>query len=719
MPRARDWISTVGVAVGVSAPLGTLGAAAVLSVGVAAHQLPPLNDLARAIAGAHLPSLLAQALNLPGRIYSRLWLSRFAPTWSAWAAAGAAAGIAASVTLGWLAGAATEARAERGRSVAQGHAAARAEAAGEAKVSGSGICIHPKLRISRDRETRGIQLTGSPGSGKTVIIVWLLQQILRDPAARVLLHDIKGDFTSRIFSILGEDERVSLVAPWDKRSVRWSAAADIRSAADARELAARLIPTPATGNAQWAQGAQLILSGLVVTIAKGTKGRWTWANLQDQIAQPYPEMRAAAIAGAPMAAGLLPAEPNATTGSYMANLAAAAGGLVSDLAAADRTARGAWNVRSWLAGRGPRIVILQGSTRFSELSKAVNSSIIRAISGALDSMPDSRERRVWLLLDEVARLGKVEIAPIIETGRSKGICLVSGWQDVGQRRAIYGRDVADSWDSMIGTHLVCRVLGPDSQQWASSLVGRRQVRRQVRSASGDPSALGGRGMAAARNVTVSEQIADEDVIRPEEWSGLGPRSSGVEAVLVGGGKTVHRMVWPFPQNWREVAPAHVPAPWTQGLVPEEAQATSAPADRAAGADSASGNQQPRPAARVEIEDKPELSAEIEEPPPAPAPVPLPTDTVTPEDDSGDEQFVADKSPADEIEDEIADEVLKFVVDVIVPGSGIAADLIEAAEDAGTSTSAATSATTGAPPEDPKPRKRRLRLKPGNEATSDD
>ncbi|AOU98310.1 hypothetical protein BI364_10365 [Acidihalobacter yilgarnensis] len=564
----RDWLSTAGIAVGVGLPLSALGAAAALSIGVAGHQLPPLSTLARAIAGAHLPSLLSDALRLPNPIYSQVWLARFAPTWPAWATVGAAAGITAGIALGWLAGSVAEIKAERGRSVARGHAAARAEAAIETKVSGPGIQIHPQLQISRDRETRGIQLTGSPGSGKTVIIVWLLQQILRDPGARVLIHDIKGDFTSRIFSILREDERVSLVAPWDRRSARWSAAADIRSAADARELATRLIATPTTGNAQWAQGAQLILAGLVVTLAKGTKGRWTWADLQDEIAQPYSQMRASAITGAPMAAGLLPAEPNATTASYMANLTAAAGGLISDLAAADRATRGSWNARSWLAGRGPRIVILQGSTRFSELSKAVNSSIIRAISGNLDSMPDSRTRRIWLVMDELAQLGKVELSPLIETGRSKGVCLISGWQDVGQRRAIYGRDVADSWDSMIGTHLICRLIGPDSQQWASALVGRRQVRRQVRSASGDPTALSSRNMSRARNVSISEQIADEDVVRPEEFAALGPRAGGVEAMLITGGQTVHRMVWPFPQNWREVAPAHVPAAWTQGLATE-------------------------------------------------------------------------------------------------------------------------------------------------------
>lgn len=681
MSRRRDWPVTIGASAGTSVPLGALSAAAALEAGAALHRLPPLSELTRAVASAHLPGWLSQALNLPEPAYAALWLSQFAPAWHWWAAAGAALGICIGASIGWLAGSVAEIKAERGRSVARGHAAARAEAAIETKVSGPGIHIHPQLQISRDRETRGIQLTGSPGSGKTVIIVWLLQQILRDPGARILIHDIKGDFTSRIFSILDEDERVALVAPWDQRSVRWSAAADIRSTADARELAARLIPAPSSGNAQWAQGAQMILAGLIVTLAKKTKGRWTWGDLQDEIARPYPQMRAAAVFGAPMAAGLLNDEesPSLTTASYLANLTAAAGGLITDLASADITGRGSWHARGWLAGKGPRIVIMQGSTRFSELARAVNSSIIRAIAGSLDSMPDSSTRRVWLLLDELAQLGKVELAPIIETGRSKGFCIVSGWQDRSQRRAIYGRDTADAWDSMTGTHVICRLLGPDSQQWASALVGRRQVRRQIKSVAGDPSSLGSRSMASARNVSISEQIADEDVIRPEEWADLGPCAAGVEAILVSGGQTVHRMTWPFPNGWKEVAPPHEPAAWTKSLEADAAR-ESAPEDPAPQARSAmSGNgQQTRVSTQTEIE------SDLPSDEPAPALTPVPTPTVSLEDDTQDEQFIADESPADEVVDE---------VDGLV-----------------------TEPAAPAPSEDPQPRRRRLRLRPENEVS---
>ncbi|MQM39306.1 hypothetical protein KBTX_03330 [wastewater metagenome] len=426
---------------------------------------------------------------------------------------------------------------------------------------GAGVRIHPDVRLSRERETRGIMLSGSVGAGKTVIIQHLIESILAQPGTRLLVHDLKGDFTATLPALTREaGGGLGLVAPWDARSMRWSVAADIRSPADARELASRLIPPDDTGGtgAQWAQGAAMILGGLVVSLARRSRGRWTWADLLAEIAQPYPALREAAIAGAPMAEGLLTAgEPSPTTASYLAQISSRAGGLIADLAAADQDLadRRRFSARHWLRGHGPRVVILGGSSRYGSLATALHGSIIRSIAGSLDALDDDDERRIWLVLDEAPQLGRVDLRPIIETGRSKGICVVTGWQDSAQRRSIYGADDAAAMDGMTGTHVVGRLLGADSQQWAARLVGQRQVRRYTTSHGADD----GR--------SVSEQYADEDVIPPEAWGGLGRVRGGIEAVLIPGGDMVHRLVWPFPsrERWRRVAAALRPAPWTESL----------------------------------------------------------------------------------------------------------------------------------------------------------
>ncbi|WP_018716644.1 type IV secretion system DNA-binding domain-containing protein [Arhodomonas aquaeolei] len=560
-PDSRDWARTLaaGGILGVIGG-GVLALAAVVAIGTI-WSGTPADDLIRATLSAAIPPILADALRLPLSPIAADWLSRAAPGWQGVAVAGAALGVAAGATLGGVAGAPRPPVTERGRIVTRGARAAAAESRRESRhAGGPGVHIHPEVRISRDRETRGIMLSGSVGAGKTVILQHLIGDILANPSARLLIHDIKGDFTATVPGLMREaGGGLGLIAPWDARSMRWSVAADIRSSADARELASRLIPSgEADGtDSHWTQGAAMILGGLIVSLARRTRGQWGWRELVAEIGQSYPQLREAAIAGAPATEALLThREPSPTTASYLSLLTSSAGGLISDLAAADaeHARHRPFSARQWLRGHGPRVVILGGSTRYATLATALHSSIVRAIAGGLDALEDDPERRIWLVLDEAAQLGRVDLQPIVETGRSKGVCVVTGWQDVAQRRKIYGADAAAAMDGMTGTHIIGRLLGADSQQWAAQMVGQRRVRRYTTSYGAD-----GR--------SVSEQVGDEAVIPPDEWGGLGRVRDGIEAVLIRGGRTVHRVVWPFPdrRQWRKVTPPHRPAAWTDTL----------------------------------------------------------------------------------------------------------------------------------------------------------
>lgn len=547
----RDWGDTIAAVAAASGIGAVLGATAGLGIGAHLHYLPPLAWLTQAELAAHLPPIITHATSLPPVAVAIAWLTRYAAYWPVWAAGGAAPLAVLAGVIAWLASAGHVEAQEKGRTIASGAAVAAREARQEHRVSGVGLRIHPRLRLARDRESRGIALYGSPGSGKTVCIKYLLRAAIEQHGARILIYDNKGDFTAELSSQLG-GEKMTLIAPWDARATVWSPAPDIRSSADARELATRLVPSSEGDGKQWAAGAAIILSGLIVSLSS-RRGDWTWADLLAVTAADYPTMRAAAIAGASIAERLLtPGEPSPTSASYIANLSAAAGGLLSDLAAAEGDGRRKkWNVRDWLAGNGPRIVIMQGSTRFSALAGAINGAIIRALSGSLDSLPDSRKRRIYLFLDEFPQLGKVDIDPIIEVGRSKGVSPIIGAQSISQLRRIYGRDASDAWSSMIGTSVIFRFLGPENQKWASELCGKKQIRRQLQ--SGD------------RNRT-NEQYADEDVVRPEQFGELGPRRAGVEGLLLTGGQTIHRLIWPYPRGWRATTASHVPAAWTTHLV---------------------------------------------------------------------------------------------------------------------------------------------------------
>jgi hypothetical protein len=462
----------------------------------------------------------------------------------------------------------------------EGLSAIRREMAREAIWSGPGIYIHPEIQISRDRETRGLMVVGAIGGGKTVI----LKHVIADVIARgdkVLIYDNKGDFTSEIDSLVDDKSEIGLVAPWDKRSMRWSVAKDVRSATAARELATRLIPQPESGDAQWAQGAALILSGLITTLASESNG-WSWDDLLQAITLDYHDLRAFALRKIKLATNLLPEEQSQTTQSYLSVLISGAGGTISDLAAADAEASGrnarVWNTHDWMLGKGgPQIVVMQDSSQFSTIAQAMGSSVIRSARGAIGQMPESKTNRVWLIIDEFPQLGRIQgIDGIIDTGRSKGVCVVLGFQTKAKIDDIYGESFADALLGNFGTQIICRSGSAETRHWAAEQIGQQEVRRVIESRSANTTVFNTKNQTTGFNQ--SEQIVTQAVVLDTDLAGLGRRGDGIDAVLVTGSHNyVAKVWWPFAKGWQKLGKPNVPAAWTIALgVPEnlaEQQAT--------------------------------------------------------------------------------------------------------------------------------------------------
>jgi type IV secretory pathway TraG/TraD family ATPase VirD4 len=118
--------------------------------------------------------------------------------------------------------------------------------------------------------------------------------------------------------------------------------------------------------------------------------------------------------------------------------------IVSVLADAwsDPSAR-RFSIRTWLHHPAPyRPLILQHDPGYRELSRIWIASMLGLLASAVGSpsLPESRERRVWLFLDEFPQLPPIKQFPtFLELGRSKGVAVVIGAQDTAQIRAVNGQ----------------------------------------------------------------------------------------------------------------------------------------------------------------------------------------------------------------------------------------------------------------------------------------
>lgn len=446
----------------------------------------------------------------------------------------------------------------RGRRLLTGKEAASAfgkESRHECKVHGEGLRMHPLFSpLSLDRETRHILVMGSVGGGKTQVIKPLMQAA-RMRKDKVFIYDNKGDFSAEMPGVI--------VAPWDARSVAWDIASDCTSKQDAKELAARLIVE--SKDPLWSNAARQVLTGMVIKLQSERPRKWTWQNLADLIPLPQDELLIVMQKYFPEGIRAVE-EASKTTQSILINLSAFAG-IIFDLADAWGTSKKRFSFVNWLKNQGREAkvstVIVQGSGRFAELQKAYIGGIIAAMASRINSaeIGESKTRRVWFFLDEFAQLGKVSgFAPLLEIGRSKGIRVVIGLQDINQIRDLYGKEQAESWMSMIGTQIYARISPGETADFVSGLVGDREVERpNISHTLGSGAAPG--VLSPGGTTTTAWQRETLPVLLPSELSTeLGSTEKGIKALFLGYTDALI-LLWPY-TSLKKIREPSILADWT-------------------------------------------------------------------------------------------------------------------------------------------------------------
>ena len=513
------------------------------------------------------------------------WGPQYFPfSWALWKGFSMFAGVVIGLAFAWRAGKPLIVeRQSSGRILLKGRAALKQiarEAAAEIGKYKPGLNLHSAYPLSMGRETQGIVLMGSQGSGKTQILLPIMDSAMKDPAARSFIHDFKGDFTSYFLDPKNKD--VALFAPWDSRSASWDISSDIHSQADARELSRVLTGADqATGESQsWASGSAQILSALIVTLHRNNP-KWRWSDLLEVLGLPYEMLRQTALQADPSCSMMLNEGNKAdkTTQSYLSRLGSMVAPQVSDFARAERPNARRISFRGWMVGDKdqPRVIICSNSTTYKSMARNALQAAMRAAASALDTMPESKKTKRWFFLDEMPRMGpQPYIAELLAVGRSKGVRVVLAAQDIAQVRKELGKEDAQSILSGCGTHIYLKTQGGETPGWLSEQVGEKTVWRRIKSSS--------RQAGGPSSTSENWVQSPEKVIRPEEFGSdyigsimkIGPFEvknswlvrfagfAGVRGYLLTGSNFVYLLSWPKSEI-SEIAAQRKPAAWTKEL----------------------------------------------------------------------------------------------------------------------------------------------------------
>ena len=311
-------------------------------------------------------------------------------------------------------------------------------------------------------ETQHTIVSGTTGSGKTVLISDLVAQI-RARGERCILYDKMGSYTGAFY----DPARDVLMNPLDARAPRWSPFFEARTPRDFDTMAAALIPQQKdTVDPFWVTAArQLFANGAGVLWKRGvTENR----VLVDHLLKTELTALARAMEGT-VAQSIVDPENPKTALSVRAMLTAHLSALefLPDTGAP-------FSIREWVEREDESGFLFLTSRGDQHASlRGLISTWLEIAVNALLSLGRDDARRVWVVLDELPTLHQVpSLQPGLAESRQFGGCFVLGIQVFSALRDLYGRNGAETVSGLCGTRVVLAAPDQETARWSAESLGR-------------------------------------------------------------------------------------------------------------------------------------------------------------------------------------------------------------------------------------------------------
>jgi len=351
-------------------------------------------------------------------------------------------------------------------------------------------------------ETRHFLFAGSTGTGKTRLFHQVLQPT-RETNARAIIVDIGGTMVSKYYR-----EGDVILNPRDARSVSWSPLGEIIDEDDIPLIAASIIPEGHGSSQEWNTYARRLMAAVLQRV---------WENGGDN-AEIIRLLSRAPVEELRQVVEGLPAEGMLREGNekMLASVLAIVASYITPLAALDpRAGADAFSVTKWVMN-GPEKswLYLNFTDRQIETLKPLITAVISVSISSLLSLREDHNRRFFFVLDEFDALGQISgISSLLTRGRRFGASAIIAIQSVSQLYTHYGRDVANTLLSNLGTQVILRLPDPETAEHASRIFGDEQIREEHVSTSAQTGGV-------EQSTNTSHQVRQQRVVLPSEIQNL-------------------------------------------------------------------------------------------------------------------------------------------------------------------------------------------------------
>ncbi len=367
-----------------------------------------------------------------------------------------------------------------------------------------------KTPLLKDAEMQHMLLSGTTGTGKSIYMLELMDNVRRR-GQRAIVYDIAGTFVQHFY----RKEKDIILNPFDKACPAWNIWQDSEDLADFDAMAASLMPLSSSlSDPFWILASRRLFSNLAEKLRQRNTP-YTRLLLDALFSSDLIHLRQL-LKGTAAETYVAPSAEK-TTSSITATAITYCQVLEYLRPEGDEPL---FSIKRWIkAEKQDGWIFITSSAEKMEALKPLISVWIDTAARAILSLEPSRERRIWLLIDELASLHKLpSLSLLLSQGRKYGLCAASAFQDIHQIRTIYGVDEAKALLAMYNTHILFRTKCPDTAQWMSHLTGQRESLEQKEGYS--------YGANTVRDgVSIQSERRQEPLILPTEFLRLNDKEA--------------------------------------------------------------------------------------------------------------------------------------------------------------------------------------------------
>lgn len=315
-------------------------------------------------------------------------------------------------------------------------------------------------------------VVGGVGSGKTITLRLLMQSVLPrikpGSGRRAIIYDANQNMVP-VLNGMGLRAPIVILNPFDNRCVAWDIAKDVTSPAAAMDIARFLIEEEQGQNRYFSQAARGLVGNVLKAFTMVAPETWTLADVvytlksKDRIRE--------FLTSHPLTSDAYPKYfgQRETTATDIESTIQANVEKLEPIAAQWSRTKGRISLHDFI--RDEFVLVLGRDAEFRPSLDALNRVILNRLFQLALTQPATREAKTWFFLDELRQAGRLEgINNLITEGRSHGIRVVIGFQDIEGLRDVYGELAADELAAACVNKAILRLDSESTARWAGQLI---------------------------------------------------------------------------------------------------------------------------------------------------------------------------------------------------------------------------------------------------------